>query len=97
MFTSRSEFRVSLRADNADLRLTPKARQVGVIDDDRWAILERTRSQIDRSIEALRSVTLSQHAWGRLGIKVREDASQKRCVMRSVLAVNFVHAEVFGS
>ncbi|KAG0144776.1 hypothetical protein CROQUDRAFT_46815 [Cronartium quercuum f. sp. fusiforme G11] len=77
MFTSRSEFRVSLRADNADLRLTTKARAVGVIDDDRWAIVERTRSQIDQSIEVLQTVKLSQQAWARLQIKVREDASLK--------------------
>ncbi|KAH9815018.1 glucose inhibited division protein A-domain-containing protein [Melampsora americana] len=77
MFTSRSEFRVFLRADNADLRLTNKARQVGVIDDDRWSTVERTKTQIDRSIEALQGVCLSQRAWGQVGIKVREDASLK--------------------
>jgi tRNA uridine 5-carboxymethylaminomethyl modification enzyme len=77
MFTSRSEFRVALRVDNADLRLTGKARRCGVIDDRRWSILQDTESKIDRLILALQSISLPQQTWARHGIKVREDAVQK--------------------
>ena len=52
MFTSRAEYRLSLREDNADLRLTEKGRELGLVDDHRWRIFNVRRDGVDRGIGA---------------------------------------------
>jgi tRNA uridine 5-carboxymethylaminomethyl modification enzyme len=61
MFTSRAEYRLTLREDNADLRLTPIGRELGLVDDARWALFERKSAAVDAELARL------QHAWVRPG------------------------------
>jgi tRNA uridine 5-carboxymethylaminomethyl modification enzyme len=56
MFTSRAEFRLQLREDNADLRLTEAGRALGLVDDSRWDAFSRKRDAIERELQRLRSV-----------------------------------------
>ncbi len=56
MFTSRAEYRLSLREDNADLRLTETGRRLGVVDDQRWEAYARKRDAIAQEQERLKSV-----------------------------------------
>jgi tRNA uridine 5-carboxymethylaminomethyl modification enzyme len=56
MFTSRAEFRLQLREDNADMRLTEIGRQLGLVDDARWDAFSRKRDAVSRETERLKSV-----------------------------------------
>lgn len=54
MFTSRAEYRLLLREDNADLRLTEKGRELGLVDDNRWASFVTKRESIELELQRLR-------------------------------------------
>ena len=70
MFTSRAEYRLSLREDNADLRLTETGRRLGVVDDRRWDAYARKRDAIAQEQERLKSV------WVNPQILAAEQATQ---------------------
>jgi tRNA uridine 5-carboxymethylaminomethyl modification enzyme len=55
MFTSRAEYRLSLREDNADLRLTEIGRKLGCVSDSQWALFETKREAVARELERLKS------------------------------------------
>ncbi len=56
MFTSRAEFRLMLREDNADMRLTEKGRELGLVDDARWDAFNRKRDAVSRETQRLRAI-----------------------------------------
>jgi len=59
MFTSRAEYRLSLREDNADLRLTEIGRQLGCIGDQQWELFDRKREAVARELERLKSTWIN--------------------------------------
>lgn len=77
MFTSRSEYRMSARADNADMRLTAKGREAGIVSDKRWHAFTNTLEQMQALEKILRSFVLASTVWQGKGFKTHADSTYR--------------------
>jgi tRNA U34 5-carboxymethylaminomethyl modifying enzyme MnmG/GidA len=72
---------MTIRSDNADARLTSKARAFGVVSDNRWEAYERSRQEVEHADKLLRDHVLSPQGWIGLGFECRRDGVMRRSVM----------------
>ena len=95
MFTSRAEFRLRLRADNADQRLTALGADFGLVSSDRMQVFSAKKTAIDQAHADARAASMSPNEWAKLGFKVNQDGRKRNLI--DMLALKDVSLDQLGS
>jgi tRNA uridine 5-carboxymethylaminomethyl modification enzyme len=94
MLTSRSEYRLTLRQDNADQRLTPLGREIGLVDAHRWATFEQKQADIAHAMAQLKTMTLTPDDNDRFdalsGERVKEKTSYWELLRRPTVKMAYL-------
>ena len=94
MFTSRAEFRLRLRADNADQRLTALGADFGLVSGERMQVFSAKKTAIDQAHADARAASMSPNEWAKLGFKVNQDGRKRSLI--DMLALKDVGLDQLG-